>query len=102
MGKKFLQFRILANVSQNFVRLLDAAQAESGKTDLDKSAVVENLVLHYLLVDDLLHVGLHHQVTSLSESVVDGQVINLLKGGSDALFGIAPLVNDLDQLNSKG
>jgi hypothetical protein len=45
-------FSVLANFSQNIVRLLDLAKPKSGETDLHQRTVKQNLVFDWLLLDD--------------------------------------------------
>lgn len=79
--------RVLANISQNFVGLLDLTESKSGQSDLDKCSVVHNLVLDWLHGDDLGHMCFHHHVSSFSKLVVECKVVHLLESHSDSLLG---------------
>ena len=95
LGKKLLMFGILANISQNFVGLLDLTESKSSETNLDQCSIVHNLIFNWLHCYHLWHMSFHHQISSFSELVVERKVVHLLKGHSDSLLGQTPLLHDV-------
>ena len=79
--------RVLANISQNFVGLLDFTESKSSESNLDKRSVVHNLILDWLHGYDLGHMGFHHHVSSFSKLVMECKVVHLLESHSDSLLG---------------
>lgn len=86
---------VLTNVSKNLVGLSDFTKSEGGKTDLNQSTVVHNLVLDWLHSDNLGHTSLHHHVSGLTEFVMKREVVYLLQSDSHTLFGQTPSLDDI-------
>lgn len=78
--------------------LLNLTESKGGETDLNECTIVQDLVISRLLADDLTHVGLHHEVTGLSEFVVNSEVVYLLEGSTHTLSWITPGMYHLHKL----
>ena len=66
LSQEFAVLGILADVRQTLVGLFDLASAEGRDSDLNKSAIVHDLVVNGLSADLLGHMHLHQQITSFS------------------------------------
>lgn len=75
---------------------LSPAKTEGSHANLRVGSVVEDLELDLLRGDELAHVRLHQQVSSLIELVVKSQVIDLVEDSLHLHPGVAA---DLDLLH---
>lgn len=65
--------------------LLDSAESEGSKTSLSEGTVVENLIINVTTVS--ANVGLHHDVLSFAQSVVESVMVHLIESSTLALSG---------------
>ena len=81
--EKFLVSRVLIDLDENFMRLINVAKSEGGHTSLSQRSVVQNLVIDGLYSNHLIHMRFLQEVLDIVNSIMKSMVIGLVQCSSD-------------------
>lgn len=98
LGEELAEARVLEDLNEDFMRLLNFTQPKVGHTNLGDGSIVKDLVVNVLQRDDFADVRLLEQVFGDDDIVVQGQVVHLEESRLDSHLGLAVLLHQLDNI----